>query len=292
MLVTGKGKAKNTQELISASIEALIGALESVHSEVLTSYLNAMARFHYYSFGNILLIATQKRDASHVAGMYAWNQLGRRVKRGEKGIMILAPMLGKKQRTDAHSENALSDAKTTEASKPEWNLIGFRPVYVWDVSQTEGKELPKFDEPQGDVTSQLPKLIEFVKRQGIKLDYSDKIAPAKGISYGGAIRLLPNMAPAEEFATLVHEVAHEMIHKAERRNFITKTVRETEAEAIAFVVSQAVGLENGTASSDYIQLYHGNAKLLQESLEVVQRTAAVILGAIAPEVTAEKAVQQ
>ena len=86
MLVTGKGKAKNTQELISASIEALIGALESGHSEVLTSYLNAMARFHYYSFGNILLIATQKRDASHVAGMYAWNQLGRRVKRGEKGI--------------------------------------------------------------------------------------------------------------------------------------------------------------------------------------------------------------
>ena len=218
MLVTGKGKAKSTQELITASVEALIGALESGHSEVLTSYLNAMARFHYYSFGNILLIATQKRDASHVAGMYAWSQLGRRVKRGEKGIMILAPMLGKKQRTDAHSENALSDAKTTETGKPEWNLIGFRPVYVWDVSQTEGKELPKFDEPQGDVSSQLPRLIEFVKQQGIKLDYSDKIAPAKGISYGGAIRLLPNMAPAEEFATLVHEVAHEMIHKAERRN--------------------------------------------------------------------------
>jgi hypothetical protein len=291
MLVTGKGKAKSTQELISASIEALIGALESGHSEVLTSYLNAMARFHYYSFGNILLIATQKRDASHVAGMYAWNQLGRRVKRGEKGIMILAPMLGKKPRTDAHSENALSDAKTTETGKPEWNLIGFRPVYVWDVSQTEGKELPELDTPKGDVTTQLPRLIEFVKQQGIKLDYSDKIAPAKGISYGGAIRLLPNQTPAEEFATLVHEVAHEMIHKAERRNFITKTVRETEAEAIAFVVSQAVGLENGTASSDYIQLYHGNAKLLQESLEVVQRTAAVILGAIAPEVTAEKAVQ-
>src|SRR5437868_11828490 len=296
MLVTGKGKAKNTQELITASVQILTEALESGHSEVLTQYLKAMARFHHYSFGNIMLIAAQKRDASNVAGMYAWNQLGRRVKRGEKGIMILAPMLGKKPRTDAHSENALSDAqtdaKTTEPGKPEWNLIGFRPVYVWDVSQTEGKELPKFDEPQGDVSSQLPRLIAFVKQQGIKLDYSDKIAPAKGMSYGGAIRLLPNMAPAEEFATLVQEVGHEIIHKAARRNFITKTVRETEAEAIAFVVSQAVGLENGTASSDYIQLYHGNAKLLQESLEVVQRTAAVILGAIAPEVTAEKAVQQ
>jgi hypothetical protein len=168
------------------------------------------------------------------------------------------PHAGKKPRTDAHSENALSDTKTTEPSKPEWNLIGFRPVYVWDVSQTEGKELLKLDEPQGDVSTQLPKLIGVRQAAG-HLDYSDKIAPAKGISYGGAIRLLPNMAPAEEFATLVHEVAHEMIHKAERRNFITKIVRETEAQPIAFVVSQAVGLENGTASSDYIQLYHGNA---------------------------------
>jgi hypothetical protein len=67
MLVTGKGKAKDTQEFITASVEALIGALESGHSEVLTSYLNEMARFHYYSFGNILLIATQKRDASQRA---------------------------------------------------------------------------------------------------------------------------------------------------------------------------------------------------------------------------------
>lgn len=289
MLFTNQNKAKSSQELIAASVKALIEALESGHSEVLTSYLNAMARFHHYSFGNIILIATQKSDASHVAGMWSWNQLGRRVKRGEKGILILAPMLGKKQPTDAHSENVLSDAKSAEPNRSEWNLIGFRPVYVWDVSQTEGKELPKFDAPKGDVTAQLPTLIEFVKQQDIKLDYSDKIAPAKGISYGGSIRLLPNMAPAEEFATLVHEVAHEMIHKAERRSFITKAVRETEAEAIAFVVSQAIGLETGTASSDYIHLYHGNAKLLQESLEVVQRTAAVILGAITPKpVQAEK----
>lgn len=282
MLVTGKGKAPNTQALIASSIEVLIQALESGHSEALTTYLNAMARFHYYSFGNILLIATQKQDATHVAGIYAWNQLGRRVKRGEKGIMILAPMIGKKRRnTDAHSENALSDARTT-ATNSDWNLIGFRAVYVWDISQTEGKELPTLDEPKGDVSSQLPRLIEFVKEQGIKLEYSEKIAPAKGTSYGGAIRLLPNMTDAEQFSVLVHELAHEMLHKSERRTLITKTVRETEAEAVAFVVSQAIGLENGTSSSDYIQLYHGNAKLLQESLEVVQRTSTVILGAISP----------
>src|SRR5262249_58416214 len=96
------------------------------------------------------------------------------------------------------------------------------------------------------------------------------------------------MTPAEEFSTLVHELAHEMIHKAERRTVITKTVKETEAESVAFVVSKAIGLETGSASADYIRLYHGNAALLQESLEVVQRTAAVILGALAPEQAEEE----
>lgn len=84
-----------------------------------------------------------------------------------------------------------------------------------------------------------------------------------------------------------------MLHRAERRTLTTKAVRETEAEAVAFVVCHVLGLETGTSSSDYIQLYHGNAALLTESLEVVQRTASVILGAIGPEdVQTEKAVQQ
>jgi len=74
-----------------------------------------------------------------------------------------------------------------------------------------------------------------------------------------------------------------MLHRGERRTLTTKPVRETEAEAVAFVVCQAVGLENGTSAQDYIRLWHGDAKLLQESLEVVQHTAAVILGGIAPE---------
>jgi antirestriction protein ArdC len=287
MLVTSKGKAKTTKELIDASIGVLIDALESGHSEVLTAYLSAMAKFHYYSFGNVLLIAMQKRDATRVAGMYAWNQLGRRVRRGEKGIMIFAPMVGRKRnkQTDNQKEEQ-TDAKTT--NEPSAQLVGFRPVYVWDVSQTDGAELPQLDEAQGNPAEQLPRLIEFVKSQNIKFEYSENIAPARGLSYGGLIRLLTNMTPAEEFSTLVHELAHEMIHKAERRTVITKTVKETEAESVAFVVSKAIGLETGKASSDYIQLYHGNAALLQESLEVVQRTAAVILGAIAPEVAEEE----
>ena len=94
---------------------------------------------------------------------------------------------------------------------------------------------------------------------------------------------LSGMQPAEQFSTLVHEIAHEMLHRGDRRTLTTKQVRETEAEAVAFVVCQSVGLQNGTASQDYIQLWHGDASLLRESLEAVQQTAAVILGGIVPE---------
>ena len=104
----------------------------------------------------------------------------------------------------------------------------------------------------------------------------------RGVSYGGRIALLPGQSKAEEFATLVHEVAHELLHKAERRTTTTKIVKETEAEAVAFVVGKAVGLETGSSSADYIHLYHGNASLLAESLEVVQQTSAVILAALEP----------
>jgi hypothetical protein len=104
---------------------------------------------------------------------------------------------------------------------------------------------------------------------------------AKGLSHGGKITLLSGMQPAEEFSTLVHEIAHEMLHRGDRHTLTTKQARETEAEAVAFVVCQSVGLQNGTASQDYIQLWHGDANLLRESLEAVQQTAAVILGGIA-----------
>ena len=249
--------------------------MEAGDSEGLTAYLTAMGRFYSYSFGNILEIARQKPDATRVAGLYAWNQLGRKVMKGQKGIRILAPLIGsrKKKDTEATSKDPAA------VSKPV--LVGFRAVYVFDLSQTEGAELPAFTErTTGDVGEYRERLIAFTTAQGIALEFKESIAPALGMSYGGRIAILPGQAPAEEFSTLVHELAHEMLHKAERRTATTKAVRETEAEATAFVVSQTIGLDAGRASADYIHLYHGNAALLTESLEVIQRTSALILSAI------------
>src|SRR5947209_9313086 len=129
MLVKDTSKTKNNQELVKASIDALVKALEGGHSDALSAYLTAMSQFHNYSFQNILLIASQRPTASRVAGIRAWNELGRRVKRGEKGIMIFAPMIGYKRNASDVDHSQQSDART---DKPEQRLVGFRAVYVFD----------------------------------------------------------------------------------------------------------------------------------------------------------------
>ena len=156
-----------------------------------------------------MLIASQKATATHVAGFHTWHKLGRFVKKGEKGILILAPIVRAKSQSVEQTE-------TDESS----TAVGFRAA-----------------------------------------------------------------APAEEFATLAHEVAHELMHRDERRTSTSKRSRETEAEAVAFVVCQAIGLETGSAAQDYIQLYEGDAKLLSESLQHIQQTATRILNAIGADKT-------
>ncbi len=275
--VSTNQKPQISKEVIAAIIQLLIEQLEAGHSEGLTAYLTAMGRFHNYSFGNILEIARQKPDATRVAGLHVWNQLGRKVMKGQTGIRILAPVIGLWKKKDGEGKKDI-----TKQNQPV--LVGFRAAHVFDVSQTEGAELPEPSERvNGSVGEKRERLLDFIAAQGIELEFKESIAPALGKSYGGRIAVLPGQAPAEEFSTLVHELAHEMLHKAERRTATTKTVRETEAEAIAFVVETSIGLETGHASADYIYLYHGNAALLAESLEVIQRTSALILSAIATE---------
>ena len=151
---------------------------------------------------------------------------------------------------------------------------------MFDISQTDGEELPTIGSVNGDPREYRERLAKCVAEQGIALEYSEEISPARGTSAGGKITLLPGQSPAEEFATLAHELAHEMMHRAERRSSTSKRIRETEAEAVAFVVCSGIGLETGSAAQDYIGLYGGDAKLLGESLEYVQRTATQILNAI------------
>ena len=217
--------------------------------------------------------ASQKPAATHVAGFHTWHKLGRFVKKGEKGILILAPIVRRKNESGEQNE-------TDESS----TAVGFRAAYVFDVSQTDGKELPEIGSVNGEPCEYRERLGKFIAEQGIALEYSQDIAPARGTSAGGKITLLPGQSPAEEFATLGHELAHEMMHRDERRSSTSKRSRETEAEAVAFVLCQAIGLETGSAAQDYIQLYEGDAKLLTDRLEYILKTAAQILNAIGAEV--------
>jgi len=189
-------------------------------------------------------------------------------------------IVGVRRKKDEEAEKDITKQNTRV-------LLGFRNAYVFDISQTNGVDLPNLHEVSGDPGESIERLSAFLKGKGIQLVYSEKIAPALGMSYGGRIAILPGQSKAETFSTLVHEVSHELLHKAERRTLTTKAVRETDAEAIAFVVGKAVGLEAGTASADYIALYHGNASLLAESLEVIQQTSAVILAALESSAAAE-----
>lgn len=266
-----------TQQLIRENIKHLIEQLEAGHSEALTAYLRAMAVFREYSLLNQMAIARQRPTATRVAGMYTWNQLGRFVNKGEKGIAILAPVIGKSRKQRKSAENAETDLNTKQPV-----LLGFRKVYVWSEDQTHGLPLPELEKVTGDASVYVDRLRDFVSAQGITLEYDESIAPALGAAFGTTIRLLPGQSKAEELNTLVHEAAHLALKHQERRTTTTKTVRETEAEAVAFVVAQGIGI-NAAQSASYIQLYHGNAALLMESLGAVQQVSAVILSAITVE---------
>jgi len=247
-------------------------ALEDGQSDALKSYLSVMSRFHCYSWGNCLLIYSQRPRATHVAGFHTWLKLRRYVRKGEKGIVILAPMIGRKRPS--------SDDELAEDGQA--CVFGFRAAHVFDVSQTDGEPLPEFATVQGDPQEFNERLTAFVAAQRIALEYDARIAPARGMSSGGKITLLPDLPPAEHFSVLVHELAHELLHRSDRRQQTTSTIRETEAEAVSFVVSEAIGLETNTAFSDYIQLCRGDKDALSASLALIQQTATEILEALNP----------
>ena len=252
-------------QLTQTALDTLADALDQGHSDALTSLLRAMSRFHRYSLHNPYLIAAQRPTATLVAGFHAWRHHRRFVRRGEQGIAILAPIVRR---------------RAVQPDDEDRAVVGFRAAYVFDVSQTDGEPLPDLAQPGGDPGLALRRLHAAIAHRGIALDYHDTLGGALGLSCGGAIRVVRGLAPAAEFMILAHEFAHELLHHGDGPR-ATRDTRELEAEAVAFVVGTASGLEALAATVDYVHLYRGDRPALAASLDRIQRTAATILRAMA-----------
>jgi antirestriction protein ArdC len=262
-------KTNQQKQLVAHALDTLASALERGESEQLKAYLSTLGRFHRYSVGNVLLIAMQRPGATRVAGFRAWQKLGRHVKEGERGIRIFAPIVW---RTKKEKREGGEGDGTEE-------LVRFRSVCVFDVAQTEGKPLPEFAQACGEPGEYTGRLLDFAAERAIEVEFSDALVSAHGLSSGGSILVRKGLPPAEEFSVLAHEHAHEVLHRDENE-LLDRTVRETQAEAVAFVVCQAIGLDAANAAADYIQLYLGSKETLLESLQRIREAAVEIIGAI------------
>lgn len=267
--------AEHIKILTENALDQLAADLERGSSDSLRRYLAAMAYFHHYSFRNLMLILSQNPDASRVAGFRAWKKLGRYVKKGEKGLVITAPMVLK--RSDDEAQPGEQDTQHKE--QDPGGMLRFRGVYVFDVSQTDGDPLADLGQVQGEPGEFTQRLKEAITHKGIELVVEEMDVGTHGYSTGGRIAICPGLSPAEEFSVLVHELAHELLHRDGDRPE-TRRVRELEAESVAFAVTHGVGLSPGTAASDYIQLYGGDKVALLKSLERVRTAATTILSAI------------
>ena len=270
-------KREEAIKLVQSGFEQLESALKEGKSDDLMKYLTTMSRFHNYSFRNLVMIWSQREDATRVAGFRAWQKLGRMVKKGEKGIAIFAPMSFKQKEKNEGNRNQTN--KGERKSDEEVTMMGFKVVHVFDISQTEGDPLPEPSKVTGEVGVNLDRIQRVVVDSGIKLKF-EQLDGAHGYSAGGKVVIDQSLSDAEKFQTIAHELAHERLHQGERKAVATKTVKETEAEAVGFIVSQAFGLDSVTHCADYIQLYDGNSDTLRESLSHIQKTAQWIIESI------------
>ena len=212
-------------------------------SKVIRDYLKVMATFHQYSFHNTFAIYAYCPHATHVAGFSTWKKLGRYVKRGEKGIPILAPCRIKiNQECDTDSDEDIQIP------------LYFKVVYVFDVSQTEGPPLPEAPiTATGSDQGLLSVLEQISAKHSIKLEYKALGGLHHGTSFGGRIEINANLEPARKVAVIIHELAHEFLHKGGDRKTISRQQRELEAEATAFVVCSHFNIE--TSAVNYLSLW-------------------------------------
>lgn len=264
-------KAAEVRKRIDASIDALAKAVDEVRaSEMFRDFLAVQARFHRYSWRNSLLILMQHPSASRVAGFQTWKRMGRFVRKGEKGITILAPCPWKRE--------VQHDGTTAEESG-----IFFRAVSVFDVSQTDGEALPDVEVPTVEAAADklLTDLVRVAESRKIVVEFKPIECGAFGVSRNGSIGIDNAHPSGQQAKTLAHELAHEALHWADKeRGTFTRTLAELEAESVAYVVCTHFGLDTEVRSSRYIALWNGDSKSMKESLERIATTARDIIQAV------------
>lgn len=280
-------------KLLTEKLEA--GVKEVFESEKYKTYLKAMSRFHHYSFGNVMLILMQCPEASLVAGYTTWKkQFGRTVKRGEHGIQIIAPV----KRSKLVSQDKL-DPDTQQPvigpdGKPEKEPVfvqyqGFQVAYVFDVSQTEGRELPSLgvDELTGDVPNFDAMFSAVEAISPVPVEFRPASA-AKGCYNHLERKIYVNegMSQVQTLKTLIHETAHALLHASSvLDDEIPKKDRHTkevEAESIAYVVCQHFGIDTSDYSFPYVTGWSRDKELpeLKASLECISKTAAEMIDSV------------
>jgi len=275
------------------------GITELFDSERYKEYLRVMSKFHNYSFNNTLLIAMQKPDASLIAGFTAWkNQFQRNVKKGEKGIKIIAPSPFKiKQETekiDPQTQKPVigRDGKPVTEEK-EITIPAYKVVSVFDVSQTEGKELPDIavDALTGDVEQYSDFFTALEKTSPVPIGFEKIEGGAHGYYHleDKRIALDEGMSELQTLKTAIHEIAHAKLHdidlnapKDEQQPRVDRRTREVEAESVAYTVCQHYGLDTSDYSFGYVAGWSSGRELaeLKSSLETIRSAAADIINSI------------
>ena len=275
------------------------GITELFESERYKEYLRVMSKFHNYSFNNTLLIAMQKPDASLVAGFSAWkNNFGRNVMKGQKGIKIIAPSPYKikqeMQKIDPHTQKPVigKDGKPVTEEK-EVTIPAYKVVSVFDVSQTEGKELPDIavDELTGDVDRYKDFFAALEKTSPVPIAFENIEGGSHGYYHLEDKRIAINegMSELQTLKTAIHEIAHAKLHdidlnapKDEQQPHVDRRTREVEAESVAYTVCQHYGLDTSDYSFGYVAGWSSGRELseLKSSLETIRSAAAEIINSI------------
>ena len=275
------------------------GIAELFDSERYKEYLKVMSKFHNYSFRNTVLIAMQKPDASLVAGFSAWkNNFERNVMKGQKGIKIIAPSPYKikqeMQKIDPHTQKPIigKDGKPVTEEK-EVTIPAYKVVSVFDVSQTEGKELPDIavDELTGDVDRYKDFFAALEKTSPVPIAFENIEGGSHGYYHLEDKRIAINegMSELQTLKTAIHEIAHAKLHdidlnapKDEQQPHVDRRTREVEAESVAYTVCQHYGLDTSDYSFGYVAGWSSRRELseLKSSLETIRSAAAEIINSI------------